>query len=72
MPTTQADTIGVPMELMLRDLPARHREILIATYFRGRTTSEAAEVLGVAPAEAKARLYRAMRHLSGVVAGASV
>jgi len=36
----------------------------VATYFRGRTTREAAQVLGLAPADAKARLYQAMRDLS--------
>jgi DNA-directed RNA polymerase specialized sigma24 family protein len=65
MPTTNAAPIA--MELMLR-LHPRHREILVATYFRGRTTVEAAEALGLEPAAAKARLYEAMRDLSGMVA----
>jgi len=56
------------MELMLRSLPAQHREIIVATYFRRRTTREAAEALGLAPAAATARLYEAMRDLSLMVA----
>jgi RNA polymerase sigma-70 factor (ECF subfamily) len=71
MPTTEADTIEdrrPSMQLMLRNLPAQHREIIVATYFHHRTTSEAADRLGLAPATAKARLYEAMRNLSLMVA----
>jgi RNA polymerase sigma-70 factor (ECF subfamily) len=56
------------MEVMLRNLPAQHREIIVATYLHRRTTCEAARVLGLAPAVAKARLYQAMRDLSLMVA----
>lgn len=56
------------MELMLRSLPAQHQEIIFATYFRGRTTREAAWRLGLAPAVAKTLLYQAMRDLSRMVA----
>jgi RNA polymerase sigma-70 factor (ECF subfamily) len=49
-------------------LSAQHREIIVATYFGGRTIREAAWVLGIAPAVAKARLYQAMRDLSGMAA----
>jgi len=52
-----------PMALVLH-LPAQQREIIVATYFSGRTTREAAWVLGIAPAVARARLYQAMRDLS--------
>jgi len=52
---------------MLRSLPAQHREIIVATYFHKRTPSEAAHLLGLAPATAKARLYEAMRDLSLMV-----
>ncbi|MFI7597774.1 sigma factor-like helix-turn-helix DNA-binding protein [Actinoplanes sp. NPDC049681] len=57
-----------PVELMLRSLPAPQQEILVATYFRGRTTREAAGELGLAPAAANALLYRAMRGLSLMMA----
>jgi RNA polymerase sigma-70 factor (ECF subfamily) len=56
------------METMLRNLPAQHLEIIVATYFRRRTTHEAAPLLGLTPAVAKARLYQAMRDLSLMVA----
>ena len=53
---------------MLESLPAQHREIIIATYFRGQTTLETAQQLGLAPGTVKARLYQAMRDLSDMVA----
>jgi RNA polymerase sigma-70 factor (ECF subfamily) len=56
------------MELMLQNLPAQHREIIVATYFHHRTTDEAAWALGLAPAAATARLYEAMRDLSLMLA----
>jgi DNA-directed RNA polymerase specialized sigma24 family protein len=74
MPTRHADPIGhretqrPPMERMLQSLPAQHREIIVATYFRRRTTREAARLLGLAPGAAKARLYQAMRDLSDMLA----
>jgi DNA-directed RNA polymerase specialized sigma24 family protein len=73
MPTTQADPIDdratrrPDMEVMLRSLPASHQEIIVATYFGGRTAHQAADHLGLPPAVAKARLYEAMRSLSGMV-----
>jgi DNA-directed RNA polymerase specialized sigma24 family protein len=74
MPTRPADPLGdretrrPGMEAMLRNLPAQHREIIFATYFGKRTTGEAAALLGIAPAVAKARLYHAMRDLSAMMA----
>jgi hypothetical protein len=56
------------VELMLESLPAQHREIIIATYFRGWTTLEAARELGLTPHVARVRLYKAMRELSDMVA----
>ena len=55
-------------QLMLGSLPAQHREIIIATYFRGQTTLETARLLGLAPGTVKVRLYQAMRDLSDMVA----
>jgi RNA polymerase sigma-70 factor (ECF subfamily) len=66
-PTAVEKTQRPPMELMVRSLSAQHREILVATYFRGRTAAEAAGVLGLTPAAATARLYQAMRDLSLMV-----
>ncbi|WP_305782464.1 sigma factor-like helix-turn-helix DNA-binding protein [Symbioplanes lichenis] len=59
---------GTPLETMLQRLPDQHREVLVATYFRGRTTREAAQVLGIAPATVQVRLYEAMRDLSSMLA----
>jgi RNA polymerase sigma-70 factor (ECF subfamily) len=67
-PLTVGATQRLPTELMLRSLPAQHREIIVATFVHGRTTREAAWVLGLAPAVAKIRLYQAMRDLSRMVA----
>ena len=74
MPTRPADAIGdretkrPSVESMLRSLPAQHREVIVATYFRHRTTDEAAHLLGIAPGTVKARLYQAMRDLSEMAA----
>ena len=47
----------------LRTLSQSHREILIETYFRGRTVPEAAEVLNLPLGTAKSRVYYALRAL---------
>jgi len=47
----------------LRTLTPSHREILLETYFHGRTTQEAAEVLGLPLGTAKSRVYYALRAL---------
>ncbi|WP_308200921.1 sigma factor-like helix-turn-helix DNA-binding protein [Actinoplanes sp. M2I2] len=73
MPTRHADPIGhrtdqrPQMELMLRQLPAQHRDVLVATYFSHRTTHEAARLLGLSPEAAKFRVYQAMRALSDML-----
>ena len=66
-PSTADDTDRV-LQLMtvtdaLRDLSQSHREILVETYFRGRTVPEAAEVLGLPLGTAKSRVYYALRAL---------
>lgn len=66
-PTPAGETQRPPIELMIGSLPAQHREILLATYFRGRTTREAARFLGLDPAVVSARLHQAMRCLSVLV-----
>ncbi|SCG17629.1 RNA polymerase sigma-70 factor, ECF subfamily [Micromonospora echinofusca] len=47
----------------LRTLSQSHREILVATYFRGRTVPEAAEELRLPLGTAKSRVYYALRAL---------
>jgi DNA-directed RNA polymerase specialized sigma24 family protein len=63
---TMCETRGLGMDVMLRGLPAQQREIIVATYFRGRSTGEAARLLGITPAEVKARIYQAMLELSDI------
>jgi RNA polymerase sigma-70 factor (ECF subfamily) len=67
-PVRDRETPRPPGEMMLRSLPAQHQEIIIATYFRRRTIPEVAQLLGLAPSTAKARLYQAMRDLSEMAA----
>ncbi|MFI9724349.1 sigma-70 family RNA polymerase sigma factor [Streptomyces sp. NPDC052396] len=47
----------------LDDLSQAHREALIETYFRGRTVSEAAEVLGVPAGTVRSRVFYALRSM---------
>ena len=66
-PSTADDTDRV-LQLMtvtdaLRTLSQSHREILVETYFRGKTVPEAAEVLGLPLGTAKSRVYYALRAL---------
>jgi DNA-directed RNA polymerase specialized sigma24 family protein len=66
-PSDDRGTPRPPLEAILRNLPAAHREILAATYFRRQTTREAARQLGITPDDAKRRLYLATRELAAVV-----
>jgi RNA polymerase sigma-70 factor (ECF subfamily) len=66
-PSTADDTDRV-LQLMtvtdaLKALSQSHREVLVETYFRGRTVPEAAEVLGLPLGTAKSRVYYALRAL---------
>lgn len=47
----------------LRSLSYAHREILLETFFQGRTVPEAADVLGLPLGTAKSRVYYALRAL---------
>jgi len=66
-PSTGDDTDRVPQSMTvsdaLRELSQSHREILIETYFRGRTVPEAAEKLNLPLGTAKSRVYYALRAL---------
>ncbi|WKX70632.1 sigma-70 family RNA polymerase sigma factor [Streptomyces sp. XD-27] len=63
-----ADEIDRALRLMtisdaLGDLTEAHREALVETYFKGRTVSEAAEVLGVPAGTVRSRVFYALRSL---------
>lgn len=47
----------------LRELRQEQREVLLETYYRGRTVSEAAEVLGIPAGTVKSRTFYALRAL---------
>jgi hypothetical protein len=66
---THRDVGGPSVEALVRTLPAPLREILVETYFRRSTPQQAARRLGLAPAEAAARLYEAMHQLAYAVDG---
>jgi RNA polymerase sigma-70 factor (ECF subfamily) len=47
----------------LQSLSEAHREVLVETYYQGRTVAEAAEQLGVPVGTVKSRVYYALRAL---------
>lgn len=47
----------------LDDLSDAHRQVLIETYFKGRTVNEAAAELGVPPGTVRSRVFYALRSL---------
>jgi RNA polymerase sigma-70 factor (ECF subfamily) len=63
-----ADELDRTLRLMtisdaMADLTDAHREVLIATYFAGRTVNEAAEELGIPPGTVRSRAFYALRSL---------
>jgi RNA polymerase sigma-70 factor (ECF subfamily) len=54
---------SVAMNDALRALTHAHREILVETYFNGRTISEAAQALAIPLGTAKSRVHHALRSL---------
>jgi RNA polymerase sigma-70 factor, ECF subfamily len=51
----------------MSSLSADHRQVLVETYYRGRSVAEAAAVLGVPPGTVKSRTYYALRALKLVL-----
>ncbi|MEV5570941.1 sigma-70 family RNA polymerase sigma factor [Spirillospora sp. NPDC052269] len=47
----------------LSDLSPVHRAVLVETYYRGRSVTEAARALGIPPGTVKSRTYYALRAL---------
>jgi RNA polymerase sigma-70 factor, ECF subfamily len=54
---------SVAMTDALRSLTHAHREILVETYFNGRTIAEAAQLLSIPLGTAKSRVHHALRSL---------
>lgn len=54
---------AITMNEALVTLTRSHREILVETYFKGRTVSEAAKELSIPLGTAKSRVYYALRAL---------
>jgi RNA polymerase sigma-70 factor (ECF subfamily) len=59
------DTILMAQDVAeaIRTLSDSHREVLVETYFNGRSVAEAADILGVPPGTVKSRTYYALRAL---------
>lgn len=51
----------------LEALPLHHRDVLVELYYRGRTATEAADVLGIPVGTVRSRAFHALRSLRGVV-----
>jgi RNA polymerase sigma-70 factor, ECF subfamily len=60
-----ADSVVDSMVVMaaLDQLSGNHREVLVELYFRGRSVTEAADVLGIPPGTVKSRSHHALRAL---------
>jgi len=53
----------------LDHLSPEHRDVLVELYYRGRSVTEAAQVLGVPPGTVKSRSYYALRAMRTAISG---
>jgi RNA polymerase sigma-70 factor (ECF subfamily) len=51
----------------LRAISSEHRQVLVETYYRGRSVAEAAAILGIPAGTVKSRTYYALRALKVVL-----
>jgi RNA polymerase sigma-70 factor (ECF subfamily) len=67
-----ADSVVDSMVVMeaLDQLSGHHRDVLVELYFRGRSVTEAADVLGIPPGTVKSRSHHALRALREVFGAA--
>lgn len=63
-----ADSVVDSMVVLeaLDQLSGHHRDVLVELYFRGRSVTEAADVLGIPPGTVKSRSHHALRALREV------
>ena len=51
----------------LESLPPHHRDVLIETFFKGRSVAETAQVLGIPAGTVKSRAFHAVRSLRRIL-----
>ena len=64
----EAWTIAAALEA----LPPHHRDVLVETFFKGRSVAEAAAVLGIPAGTVKSRSFHALRSLRKILAEGGV
>jgi RNA polymerase sigma-70 factor (ECF subfamily) len=64
------DTVAIMAAL--DRLSGNHRDVLVELYFRGRSVTEAATVLGIPPGTVKSRTHHALRALRDMFGGSVV
>lgn len=66
-----SDTVVDTMVVLdaLDQVSPEHRDVLVEIYYRGRSVTEAARVLGIPPGTVKSRTYYALRALRAAIGG---
>ncbi|NUS72678.1 MAG: sigma-70 family RNA polymerase sigma factor [Corynebacteriales bacterium] len=70
--TSEAVVNSITVDAAMRQLSDSHRQVLIETYFRGRSVTEAADVLQLPPGTVKSRVYYALRTMRQTLGGQEV